>query len=57
MKNTGITLPEAMIDEIEARREKGESRSEYIRGAVRDRFDCEDSVDPDADAVDVPADD
>ena len=52
MKNTGITLPEDMIEEIETRREKGTSRSEYIRAAIRDRFDREDAA-----AIDAPADD
>ena len=32
-----------MLDEIEARREKGSNRSEYIREAVARRFELEDS--------------
>jgi Arc/MetJ-type ribon-helix-helix transcriptional regulator len=62
MKNTGISLPQRMIDEIEERRDKGESRAKYIRDALRGRFDREDAGEwrtPDAnvDAVDAPADD
>ena len=56
MKNTGISLPEDMIEEIETRREKGTSRAEYIRRAIRDRFERENAR-TDADAVDAPADD
>jgi hypothetical protein len=68
MKNTGISLPETMDDEIRERREKGTSKSEYIRQALRVRFaledddnwppdtvSIEDQTDPDH--VDAPADD
>lgn len=40
-----VSMPDWMPDEIEARREKGESRSEYIRDAIRSRFEAEDAGD------------
>jgi len=40
--NTSINLSEDMISEIEKRREKGESRSEYIRKSIQARFQAED---------------
>lgn len=43
MKRPSITIPQWMIDEIEERREKSVSRSEYIRDALEDRFDQEDN--------------
>lgn len=36
-------MPEWMADEIERRREKGTSRSEYVRAALQARFDSEDA--------------
>lgn len=45
MKKPSVSFPKPMLDEIEERREKGVSRSEYIREAVRRRFDEEDSSD------------
>ncbi|MFW5896318.1 MAG: ribbon-helix-helix domain-containing protein [archaeon] len=43
MKRPSVSLPEEMVDEIEERREKGVSRSEYIRDALKARFDAEDT--------------
>lgn len=42
MDPTSIKMPPWMAKEIETRREKGENRSEYIRDAVRARFQAED---------------
>lgn len=42
-------MPEWMEAEIERRREKGENRSEYIRDAIRARFQQEDAEDWDYD--------
>ena len=38
-----VSMPSEMLEEIEDRREKGTSRSEYIRDAVQARFQEEDA--------------
>lgn len=43
MANPSISLPDAMVEEIEYRREKGTNRSAYVREAVKARFDAEDA--------------
>ena len=43
LERPSVALPREMLDEIEARREKGSNRSEYIREAVARRFELEDS--------------
>ena len=43
MANPSVSMPDEMEDEIKERREKGESRSEYIRGAIQRRFELEDA--------------
>jgi len=44
-KKPSVSLPAEMLAEIEARRPKGSNRSEYIRQAVKTRFQLEDSDD------------
>lgn len=49
MKKPSMTMPDWMLDAIEDRREKGESRSEYVRDALARRFEQEDEgnwIDP-----------
>lgn len=43
MANPSISLPDAMVEEIEDRREKGTNRSAYVREAVKARFNAENS--------------
>lgn len=43
MPNPSVSMPDTMDAEIERRREKGTSKSEYIREAVQARFDAEDA--------------
>lgn len=43
MANPSISFPDAMLEDIEERREKGTNRSEYIRESVQARFDAEDA--------------
>ena len=45
MERPSVTLPAEMLDEIRDRREKGSSRSEYIRDAIAARFTLEDDGD------------
>jgi len=61
MKRPSVTMPEWMTDEIEARRPKGVSRSEYIRDSLKRRFEQEDegtwnSPSDDAEPREQPAD-
>lgn len=39
-----VSMPKSMKDDIEERREKGVSHSEYIREAVEGRFRLEDAA-------------
>jgi Arc/MetJ-type ribon-helix-helix transcriptional regulator len=43
MQKPSMTMPASMLEQIEERREKGTSRSEYVREAVQARFDAEDA--------------
>lgn len=43
MGKPSVSIPDGMLDEIERRREKSENRSEYIRDALRARFEAEDA--------------
>jgi len=43
MQKPSFTMPSWMLDEIEDRREKGTSRSEYVREAAKARFREEDA--------------
>ena len=56
--NTSISLPEEMVEEIEARRHKGTNRSEWVREAIQARIDAEDRGDWDdvQDPMTRPAD-
>jgi Arc/MetJ-type ribon-helix-helix transcriptional regulator len=47
-------MPQWMIDETEARREKGCSRSEYVRDALRKRWELEDAGEWEPPARDQP---
>lgn len=45
MRNTGITLPNDMVEEIDDRRHSTVSRAAWIRGAIKGRFRMEDAGD------------
>ena len=53
-ENVTVTMPECMVEKVDERLEYGDSRSGWVREAVRQRLDRDEEIDA---ATDAPADD